>query len=245
MRVAVADDEPLARSLLTTLLKDAQVEVVGEACDGAEAVVLVDRLAPDTLFLDIDMPGGGGILAAHSLLGRSDTLIVFVTAHESHAIDAFELGAVDYLLKPVRRPRLAKALDRVRGRLAERLLGTESATGIDEGHIWVRTAQGMLQLAIPEIIWIEAARDYVYLHTAKASYLHRARMTDLEKALQDTGLARVRRSAFARLSRVTGIVRRGKAVFLELGALCRVGVGSTYEDQILARLDAASAKRRR
>ena len=120
MRVVIADDEPLARALLRALLEEGGVEIVAEAQDGAEAVAMVERFRPDAVFLDVDMPGRSGMEAAREVQVFFDTPIVFLTAHPPHAIDAFELGAADYILKPLQRERLRKALDRLAARPGER-----------------------------------------------------------------------------------------------------------------------------
>ena len=242
MRVIIAEDEPLARSLLWSLLAEMSgIEVVGEARSGNEAVALAARLRPDAVFLDIDMPDGDGIGAAHQLQSRFTAEIVFVTAHEPHAVDAFELGAADYVLKPVRRPRLAKAMDRVRARVRERQSAEGAAApSAGEPAFWVRTRRGRVRLPVRDITRIEAARDHVYFHTADKAYLYRTTMDELEEKLAGTGLVRVQRSAFVRLDRVVSIVRNGKILLLELPDAARVAVGPSYQARTLAALTSAS-----
>lgn len=242
MRVVIADDEPLARSLLRALLEEAGgIEVVGEAESGGEIMPLVERLRPDAVFLDIDMPGGDGIGAAHAVQSRSLAHVVFITAHELHAVDAYDLGAVDYVLKPVRRARLAKALERVRERLrggpaAEVAAAEPAAAAGEELVFWVRARNGMVRVPAAEILWIEAARDHVYFHTGRQSHLHRITMDELEEKLAGSALVRVQRSAFVRLDKVTAILRRGKTMLLELENATRVPLGPRYQADILKRL---------
>lgn len=239
MRVLIAEDEPLARALLRTLLAEAGgVEVVGEARNAPEAIDLAARLRPDAVFLDIDMPGGDGIGAAHQLQRRTASEIVFVTAHEPHAVDAFELGAADYVLKPVRRPRLAKTLERVRDRMRARALAQASPEAPADEAFWVRTRRGKLRLAVRDILWVEAARDHAYLHTAGGSYLHRTTMAELEVKLQGTGIVRVQRSAFVRLASVASLARRGKTTMLGLENGVSVSLGAAYKAQVLRALSA-------
>jgi len=236
MKILIVDDEALARSLLKALLEQVPwVEVVGEAADPVAALALAARLHPDLVFLDIEMPGGNGISVAHELQQRTAAEIVFVTAHEPHAVDAFDLGAADYLLKPVRRPRLALALDRVRSRLRGRQASEvgESNEELADGAFWIRSHRGKVRLPISDIVWIEGARDHVYFHTPSHSWLHRITMAELEDRLRGTGIKRVRRSAFARLDRVAAILRRGKSMLLELDNSTRVTVGPSYQDRIL------------
>ena len=239
MKVLIAEDEALARALLRTLLEEsAGIEVVGEAADADQAVALAERLQPDAVFLDIDMPGGNGINAAHALQQRCSAEIVFVTAHEPHAVDAFELGAADYVLKPVRRPRLAKALDRVRARLRERQSADAGSEDEDPAGpaFWVRTVRGRVRVRASDILRIEAARDHVYFHTAERSYLHRITMDELEEKLRGTDMVRVQRSAFVRLDKVRAIVRKGKSMRLELEGGTEVRVGPHYQARTLAAL---------
>ncbi|MFN3388943.1 MAG: LytR/AlgR family response regulator transcription factor [Allosphingosinicella sp.] len=241
MRVLIAEDEPLARALLRTLLEEAgDVEIVGEARNGREAVTLAERVRPDAVFLDIDMPGGGGIDAAHALQSRAACEIVFVTAHEPHAVDAFELGAADYVLKPLRRVRLAKALERVRARLREKDAAAAGAGGngraAADSAFWVRTRHGRVRVELADIVWIEAARDHVYLHTEDQSYLHRITMEELEEKLDGTDIVRVHRSAFVRLGRISAVQRSGKSVHLRIGEQSRVCVGPSYQASTLRRL---------
>jgi len=239
MKILIAEDEPLARALLRALLEETEgVEIVGESEDAGQAVALADRLHPDAVFLDIDMPGSNGINAAHELQKRSWAEIVFVTAHEPHAVDAYELGAADYVLKPVRRPRLAKALDRVRARLRERQSADAGSEDEDPAGpaFWVRTVRGRVRVRASDILRIEAARDHVYFHTAERSYLHRITMEELEQKLRGTGMLRVQRSAFVRADKVAAIVRRGKSMMLELEDSTRVRVGPLYQARTLAAL---------
>ena len=250
MKVLIAEDEALARALLRTLLEETEgIEVVGEAEDAGQAVALADRLHPDAVFLDIDMPGGNGINAAHALQQRCSAEIVFVTAHEPHAVDAFELGAADYVLKPVRRPRLAKALDRLRARLHERQAAEAEPQGTAEDFagpaFWVRTLRGRVRVDASDILRIEAARDHVYFHTAERSYLHRITMDELEEKLRGTDMVRVQRSAFVRLDKVRAIVRKGKSMRLELEGGTEVRVGPHYQARTLAALTASGVEERR
>lgn len=239
MKVLIADDEPLARALLRTLLLDlGDVELVGEARDAAEAVALADRLRPDAVFLDVEMGGGHGITTAHELQSRAVAEVVFVTAHEQHAVDAFDLGAADYVLKPVRRPRLAKALDRVRARLREKRpeATPDKAVRAAEPEFWVRTMQGKVRLQASEIFWVEAARDHVFFHASDGSYLYRTTMEELEEKFRDTPIVRVQRSAFVRLDKVAAVVRRRKIVLLQLANFSEVAVGPNYEASTLRAL---------
>jgi len=237
MKVVIAEDEPLARSLLRTLLEESgDVEVVGEAANGADTLALTERFTPDAVFLDVDMPGGG-IAAAYALHERSAAEIVFVTAHEPQAVDAFDIGAIDYLLKPVRRSRLARTLDRIRTRLREKRPATPPQWSMEgQPAFWVDTRLGKTRVLLSDVIWIEAARDHVYFHTSERTYLHRITMCELEEKLRSTGMIRIQRSAFVRIDKVASILRRGKSMLLELEDKTQVPVGPSYQAKALSAL---------
>ncbi len=249
MKVIIADDEPLARVLLRTLLEEAgDIEVVAEVADGLEAAVATRRYRPDVLFLDIDMPLRNGIQAALDL-AAGETDVIFVTAHEEHAVDAFELGAIDYVLKPVRRVRLALAIERARRRRAGRLQVGDNAApsggaqdcSVRDDAIWISHRRGATRVALETLVRVEAARDHVYLHTADRAYLHRITMTELEGRLAAVGLLRVHRSAFVRPSCVRSLRRSGKTLLLELDDGATVPVGPSYRAATLAALGRSPA----
>ncbi|MCP3734322.1 LytTR family DNA-binding domain-containing protein [Sphingomonas sp. RP10(2022)] len=229
MRVLIADDEPLARALLRALLEDLSgVAVAGEASDGEEAIALARSLAPDLVFLDIDMPQLSGIHAAPTLIDTG-VEVIFVTAHEEHAIDAFEVGALDYILKPVSRPRLAHTVERAQRRRAARDAPTGTpTTAPGEDGIWVPVRHGVARVAFADVQRVEAARDHVYFHTAERAYLHRITMSETAALLAGTGLLRVHRSAFIRPERVVALRRHGKSLALTLDDGASVPVGTTY-----------------
>lgn len=245
MKVVIADDEPLARELLRALLEELpDLKVVGEAEDGAGAIALVREHRPDLVFLDIDMPHRNGIQAAIELAGDG-VEVIFVTAHEEHAIDAFEIGAIDYVLKPVRRPRLARAMERARLRHRARAepLASQSAQTPGrppDGAFWVPVLRGTARVAIADIVRVEAAGDHVYLHTVERAYLYRTTMADLEKRLDRSGLVRIHRSAFIRIERVTGTTRRGKVLALSLANGNEVVVGPNYRAAVLEAIAAVA-----
>lgn len=231
MRVLVVDDEALARALLRSLLEELpDLEIVAEASEGAQAVASAREARAELVFLDIDMPGLNGVLAAAEIV-RGGAELIFVTAHEQHALDAFELGAADYLLKPVRRLRLATAVERARQRLAARAPLPER-TAQDE--IWAPIAHGSARLVLADLIRVEAAGDHLYLHTAERAYLYRATMTGLAPRLTAAGLIRVHRSCFVRPDQVVKIIRRGKRLILCLEGGSQTPVGATYRSAVLS-----------
>lgn len=249
LRVLLVDDEPLALRRLKTFFEDIDgAEVVGTATNGHEAEALIASASPDLLMLDISMPHKSGLRVAADLDPSKRPEIVFVTAFEQYAPDAFEVEAADYLLKPVRFDRLRQAVERARRRrvmraAAEQLLspahGSGSATAPYVDEIWVQVPRGQVRLAVCDIEWIEAAKDYVLLHTSVRSYLHRTSMSALEASLDPAQLMRVHRSTFVRPSLVASIQQLGKGLIaLEMRDGSVVQVGPNYAKTVLARLGA-------
>lgn len=218
MRILLVDDEPLALERLDTLIADiADVQVVGRARDGDEAAEMIDALRPDLALLDIQMPNRDGMSLARALKDQPDTEVVFVTAYDHFAVSAFDVDAIDYLLKPVEPARLRLAIDRARRR---RLVGArdEPAFEADEPPpaepyattFWVRRPRGLVRVEIDTVAWIEAARDYVLLHTFNRSHMYRSTMDALARRLDPAVMLRVSRSAFVRREAVVRVLRRGR-----------------------------------
>jgi two-component system, LytTR family, response regulator len=252
MRVLLVDDEALALDRLRTFFADIEdAEVVGQARDGDEALAEIERLRPDLVFFDIQMPGRTGLRAAAELKVEPRPEIVFVTAHEHYAPDAFEVDAADYLLKPVRFERLRHAVDRARrrrqmreqaeraGQLEEQVAsmqGSQPAHSHDAGF-WVPERHGRRWVPLDSIDWIEAARDYVLLHTAIKSHLLRITMSALEEKLNGTALMRVHRSAFVRPDKVVEVKRENRSLCLVLADGANVQVGPSYVKTVKAALN--------
>lgn len=232
LRAVVVDDEPLARSRLRILLsRRRDVRVVGEAGDADEAIEAIEVLNPDILFLDIEMPGRNGLQLARLLRERPGLGVIFVTAHYQFAVEAFEIDAIDYLLKPVEPERLDVALlkaGRAR-RAADEDLESLDGEATSDGYanaLWVQSRAGMIGVPLHTIDWIEAARDYVLLHTDTRSHILRATMTSLEQQLDPAVMVRVSRSAFVRRDAVRNLAPQGRGgliAVLQSGAGVRVG----------------------
>lgn len=249
MRVLIVDDEPLARRRLMQLLAARpEVEIVGEAESGREALRLVALLRPDLLLLDIEMPVVDGFAVLKELPQNSAPAIIFVTAFQDHAVKAFELRAADFVVKPVSADRLASALDQARSdlearRAGERLaflqarlaeLESRAIAEADPG-LWVQIGSERRRLNLSEISWIEAERDFVKIHMDGRSHLVSAMLGDMEKALDEQAFLRVHRSAIVRKDRVRAVVRgRFSAPVLELDDGQRVPVGRKYRDAVRA-----------
>jgi len=257
MRVMLVDDEPLALERLKVFFRDiAGVEVVGSAMDGEAAGEGIAELKPDLVILDVQMPAKSGLAVAAGLEEEDRPEIVFVTAFEQYAPDAFDVEAADYLLKPVRLDRLRQAVERARRRRAARSALTRTAeleaemralcstppaqaNGYQDA-LWVPGRTGMVRVPMTSVDWIEAAKDYVLLHTTTRSYILRATMGALEQKLDPTEMMRVHRSAFVRPGAVQEIERPGKGMLaLKLADGAVVQVGPNYVRRVLERLDAA------
>lgn len=234
LRVLLADDEPLAIRRLESLLADMpDVEIVGSARDGDEAAAEIAKLKPDLVFLDIRMPKQSGLPLARSLRGVPETEVIFVTAFDHFALEAFDADAVDYLLKPVEAERLQIALEKARRRRTGTMprQGAEAAPAPREDSFldgfWVDRRRGRVWVPLSDIRWIEAARDYVILHTETGSYLMRSTMDGLEEQVVTRGFIRVSRSAYVRTAGVEGVYKQGSysnVVILTDGSVIRVGV---------------------
>ena len=242
LRVLLVDDEPLAIDRLVALFRQLpDVEVVGTAGDGKAAADAIAALRPDLVMLDVQMPEKSGLAVAADLAIGDRPEIVFVTAFEQFAPDAFEVDATDYLLKPVRFDRLRQAIERAKRRrtlqqAAARPVAAPDAGAYDDA-IWVQVRNGSQRVPIDTIDWIEAARDYVMLHTSTRSYIHRATMSALQRTLDPVRLMRVHRSAFVRPSLVTGVQRHANgSTTLTLRDGVTVPVGPNYLDAVMDRL---------
>jgi DNA-binding LytR/AlgR family response regulator len=244
MRILLVDDEPSALERLSALLAQApDVSVVGTARNGREAAQAIAALHPDLVLLDIQMPEASGLAVAAALPLEERPEIVFVTAFELYAADAFEVEAADYLLKPVRFDRLRQAIERARRRKAHRAAFARAEDALaapadeDPDGFWVQVRTGFVRVPLGEIDWIEAAKDYVLLHTATRSHIHRSTMNALERKLNPAELTRVHRSAFVRPARVAEIKRLGKGLIsLVLQDGVNVAVGPSYVNTVTERL---------
>lgn len=193
LRVLVVDDEPAARARLCRLLAaDSGIATVREAQDAPAALAILAQQGPfDAAFLDIEMPGGSGLQLAAQL--PPQTRLVFSTAYEQHALRAFELGAVDYLLKPFGVERLAGTLQRLRALL--QLPAPVARMQAASGERFVPTREGLLRVQMADVQWVSAADNYVALHLPPTEYLERGTLSEWLALAQHAGLfVRVHRS---------------------------------------------------
>ncbi len=193
MRVLIADDEPIARRILREHLEGiADIEIAAEASTGPEAVEQIFQTKPDLVLLDMEMPGLDGLSVVRTLRGAGSPLIIFVTAYGQHALEAFEVGALDYLLKPVREERLRKAIDKAR---RERPAVPPSSPLPGLRKIVGRRGSDLYLLDPKEIIAFQADGELVHIITASERYLAEHSLKVLEKELDPTSFRRVHRSS--------------------------------------------------
>lgn len=214
LRVVLVDDEPLVRTGLRRLLaEEPDVDLVAECADGEQVIAAVLETRPDVLLLDMQMPGRTGLEVLVALGEERPRAVVFVTAHDQYAIDAFEQHAVDYLLKPFDQRRFRVALARVRERLGagsddrlDQLLKALAPRTTWLERIPAKVANRVTLVPVGEIRWIEAADNYVRLHTADGQYVVRDTMNHLAGQLDPKRFARVHRSTIVNLGVVGSLV---------------------------------------
>ncbi len=242
----IVDDEPLARALLRSLLgQDPECVRIDEASNGAVAVERITAERPDLVLLDVQMPelDGLGVVAAVGAERMPATL--FVTAHDEHAIAAFEMNAVDYVLKPVTEERFHQALARARARLrldadgesrrVAELLEQLAAPQRHVRRIAVKESGRTVFVDVDEIDWIGAAENYVELHVGRQRHLLHVPLSTLERSLDPARFLRVHRSTIVQVSRVASLVPGLHGEFeLVLRDGTRLNSGRTYADRLRA-----------
>jgi two-component system LytT family response regulator len=243
MRVVIADDESPARDKLQRWLSaQTDIEVVACAEDGLQAAAIIEQLRPDVAYLDIQMPGLNGLEVAAQLEQDTAPLIVFVTAFDEHAVKAFDLNAIDYLLKPYDKDRLLRSLTRVRDRLGNaesRATAVTTARGQTNSSDRLLVPEGeRLQLIdSTSIDWLEADDNYVHVHTANRVYLLRRTLQDLLTQLGEQRFARIHKSVAVNVSAIssfTPLFKGDYEVSLRNGRTLRLS--RRYKDALFARM---------
>jgi two-component system, LytTR family, response regulator len=242
VRVLIVDDERLARQKLRRFLEEEPgVAVIGECTSGAEAVAAIGRERPDLVFLDVQMPEVDGFEVLRRLGAFPPVQVIFVTAHDRYAVQAFEVQALDYLLKPFGRERFRAALARVRERRAtltpERLQALLQDRDGREGRprrLVVRSGARLTLLPVEQIDWIESADNYARLHVGAREHLLRETLAHLEERLDPRRFVRVHRRAIVNLDAIAEV----RALFqgsyeVRLRSGDRVPVGRTHRDHFL------------
>ena len=243
----LVDDEPLAREGLRMLLSgDADVAAIYEAKDGSEAVRAIRDLRPDLVFLDVQMPEMDGFQVVREIGADHMPAIVFVTAHDQHAIQAFEINAIDYLLKPVSRERFTRALARAKSRLGSRpadetsrkivsLLESLAAPPRYLKRLAVRSAGKTIFVEMKDVDWIEAAENYAQLHVGRSAHLVHVAMNTLEKSLDPEMFLRVHRSAIVNIARIRDLQPASHGEYmLTLTNGVRLQSSRTYNEKLKA-----------
>lgn len=240
IKILIADDEPLAAERLQLLLAKCEgFDLVGSASDGEGAVRMTDALQPELLLLDIAMPGLDGIDVARALASRnSPPAVVFITAFDQFAVAAFEVEAVDYLMKPVEPKRLERALQRARNYLRRRDQGEirrpERASPYLE-EFWASDLTGLVRIASRDIDRVSAERDYMRLHVGRRSWLIHHSMAALEEGLDPALFVRLHRSAIVRKDFIAGFSRNPSGRWLaRLADGTEQPVGRLYSDRVRA-----------
>ena len=238
LRILIADDEPLAAERLQLLLAQCpEVDLVGSASDGEGAVRMAEALTPDLLLLDIEMPGLDGIDVARALAARQPSpAVVFITAFDQFAVAAFEVEAVDYLMKPVTPERLQRSLKRAREhmrRRAEAPAKAPSPTSLYLEEFWASDLSGLVRIAARDIDRVSAERDYMRLHVCRRSWLIHHSMNALEEGLDPELFVRLHRSAIVRKDFITGFTRNPSGRWLaRLGDGEEQPVGRLYTEKV-------------
>jgi two-component system, LytTR family, response regulator len=215
IRTLIVDDEPLARERMRSLLGGQQdIAIVGECRDGREAVEAIRTEAPDLVFLDVQIPELDGFQVIEAIGPERSPVIVFVTAYDQYALQAFEVHAVDYLLKPFDEERFGRALDRARQalshgkekeELSEKLISLLQDLKAPQGYmerLVVKSAGRLFFLRTEEIEWVESAGNYVCLHVKGESHLLRETMNGLEARLDPARFGRIHRTAIVNIDQI-------------------------------------------
>jgi len=214
IRVLVVDDEPLAREKIRAMAADdPEIRVVGECSNGAEAIEAIQTIRPDLILLDVQMPEVGGFAVLEALKDEGLPPVIFITAYDHYAVRAFEVHALDYLLKPFDRERFQAAIERAKRQLRRengahidarilRLLEQISEQPRYSERLVVKTGGRVFFLNTDEIDWVEAEGNYVNIHAGKKAYLLRETIGGLESQLDPKEFVRIHRSAIVRLDRI-------------------------------------------
>jgi two-component system LytT family response regulator len=249
IRTLVVDDEPVARAHVLALLRDeADIDVVGECGNGVQAAAVIEEAAPDLVFLDVQMPEMDGLAVARALGPERMPAVVFVTAYDEYALEAFEIHALDYLLKPFSAERFRSALTHAREHLAQRRATTLGRQLLDllpeirkpaqgRDRIVVKSSGRIYFVRTADIDWCEAAGNYVRLHVGPQEHLVRDTMSRLESSLNPDLFTRIHRSAIVNVDRIQELQSsfNGEYVVL-LRSGTRLTLSRGYRDTLQTRL---------
>ena len=243
LRLLIVDDEPLIRKgLRSAACQIADIEVVGEAGSGMEAIQAIHDKHPDLVFLDVRMPDCTGLDVVSEIGPDKMPAVIFITAYDEYAVKAFEINAVDYLLKPFDEARLGESIERARQRIGgksesaitsqlEALLKANSAKWADK--LVVRNGDRYEFVPVEGIDWIESADNYVELHCGAKRYLHGETLTSLEARLDPSHFQRIHRCRIVNTSRILALHPLLSGTYeLELRSGVRITTGRQYKDAV-------------
>ena len=253
IRALIVDDEPLARRRIKSLLAhDSSVEVIGECSDGYKAVSCISELTPDLVFLDVQMPAMDGFEVIKTIGPERMPTVIFVTAYDQYALKAFEVNALDYLLKPFDRSRFQKTLERAKsmirrmqnGDVNNQLLSLLGELRREHGildRIIIRSGGRVVFLRVEEIDWMSTVGNYVRLHVGRDSHLMRETMTGMEAKLNPDRFMRIHRSTMVNLDRVKEVQPWAKGEYVVImrdGT--RLIMSRRYRERLNERLNKSS-----
>ncbi|MCI0694078.1 LytTR family DNA-binding domain-containing protein [candidate division KSB1 bacterium] len=252
IRALIADDEPLARKGVQAMLKgEADVAIIGESADGLQTVAAIQEKSPDLVFLDVQMPGLDGFGVIEQVGVENVPVVIFVTAYDLHALRAFQVHAIDYLLKPLNAERFHIALGRARALLQQQqfaevnekltsLLNTLRANRAYPERFIIKSLGSIEVVKVSDLDWIEAEGDYVRLHAQGKSHLLREKISALETQLDPAVFVRIHRSIIVRLDRIATLKPQNNGdhvVLLRDGR--KLSLSRTYHDRVFTALKIA------
>lgn len=252
MKILIVDDEPLAISSLRRMIEPLDdVSVAGSARSARSALHMCEMHRPDLILLDVEMPMVDGVTFARDLPRVGAPLVIFVTAYDQFAVDAFDVEAVDYILKPVDPDRLFEAIGKARSRLAMRPLqqaveaaalklrsaGTEDPVKGEQPVYWANVGGRSIRLSLNEIRHVEACRDYAYIFTSRDKYMVRETMAALESAFVGSQLTRIHRSHIVNIDCVQSVTRDSGSRLVTLDNGKEVPVGRSYYGRLIEAVD--------
>ena len=249
LKVLIADDEPLAREGLKLMLRgDSQVEAICEARSGREAVAMIREQRPDLVLLDVQMPRMDGFAVVDAVGTETMPEVIFVTAHDQHAIRAFEINALDYLLKPVTEERFRIAFERAKRKISgappdsptRQIAAMLDAIANPRRYLTrlaIRAGERTIFLAIEEVDWIEAAQNYVRVHAGQGTHMLHVPMNTIEASLDPERFVRIHRSSIVNFERIQQVWPLANGQYaIELASGLRLQSGRTYGEKIRALL---------
>jgi two-component system LytT family response regulator len=249
-RALIVDDEPWARTRINSLLSaEPDFTVVRECAGGAEAVAAIAELAPEVVFLDVQMPEIGGFEVVEAIGADAMPVVIFATAHQEYAVRAFDAGAVDYLLKPVDETRFRRTLERVRRDLEAPTAAThalrEAMARVRKGgqfaeRLVVNTSGRVVFVKVADIDWLEAAGNYVTIHAGREKFMFRETLRNLSERLDPAKFVRLHRSSVVNVERLRELSpwSRGEQVAV-LNDGTQLPIGRAFRDRLMSVMNGA------